>query len=165
MCNQTQTTLQVQCLLDSAGATELFIKLVISAKSPAVFHESLQLGISLLEGGNPLIQVYSPNVYLDKYLILVHSKTLYKARHNSLLTPHLLQRSFHERFMNQNSEQFFYTIHTKMAKAIVDIKNCHATATTDVSGQANTKNRVDDIQVSAVFLYLKFRIETILVVF
>ena len=58
-----------------------------------------------------------------------------------------LQRSFHERFINQNSEEFFYTIHTKMAKAIVDIKNCHATASTDTSGQANTKNRVDDIQV------------------
>lgn len=48
---------QVQCLLDSAGATELFINLIISGGSSAVFHESLQLGISLLEGGNPLIQV------------------------------------------------------------------------------------------------------------
>ncbi|KAL5260489.1 hypothetical protein ACHWQZ_G010582 [Mnemiopsis leidyi] len=105
------TLFQVQCLLDSAGATELFIKLVISASSPAVFHESLQLGISLLEGGNPLIQ-----------------------------------RSFHERFVNQNSEQFFYTIFTKMEKAIAEIKSCHAVATTDVTGQGNNKTRVDDMQ-------------------
>ena len=71
--------------------------------------------------------------------------------HRSSLDNFSIQRSFHERFVNQNSEQFFYTIFTKMEKAIAEIKSCHAVATTDVSGQGNNKARVDDMQVSGRF--------------
>ena len=56
--------------------------------------------------------------------------------------------------MNQNSEQFFYTIFTKMEKAIAEIKSCHAVATTDVTGQGNNKARVDDMQVGSLVLFV-----------
>lgn len=67
--------------------------------------------------------------------------------HSSRIFITLFQRSFHDRFVNQNSENFFYTIFTKMEKAIAEIKSCHAVATTEVTGGGNTKPRMDDMQV------------------
>ncbi|KAF5897541.1 inositol 1,4,5-trisphosphate receptor type 2 isoform X2, partial [Clarias magur] len=46
----------IQCLLDSVGATELVIDLVVSTKNDRVFEESILLGIALLWGGNTQIQ-------------------------------------------------------------------------------------------------------------
>ncbi|XP_027017220.1 inositol 1,4,5-trisphosphate receptor type 2 isoform X2 [Tachysurus fulvidraco] len=46
----------IQCLLDSVGATELVIDLIVSTKNDRVFEESIQLGIALLRKGNTQIQ-------------------------------------------------------------------------------------------------------------
>jgi inositol 1,4,5-triphosphate receptor type 1 len=48
---------EVQVYLDREGASDLVAELVMkSSLSPNVFMEAIQLGISLLEGGNPVIQ-------------------------------------------------------------------------------------------------------------
>ncbi|KPJ04581.1 Inositol 1,4,5-trisphosphate receptor [Papilio xuthus] len=52
-----QTLSQVQAHLDREGASDLVVELVInSVNRPAIFLEAIQLGIALLEGGNPIIQ-------------------------------------------------------------------------------------------------------------
>ncbi|KAG7297145.1 hypothetical protein JYU34_020113 [Plutella xylostella] len=52
-----QTLSQVQTRLDKEGASDLVVDLVIkSTNRPAIFLEAIQLGIALLEGGNPTIQ-------------------------------------------------------------------------------------------------------------
>uniref|UniRef100_A0A3Q0QQ57 Inositol 1,4,5-trisphosphate receptor n=1 Tax=Amphilophus citrinellus TaxID=61819 RepID=A0A3Q0QQ57_AMPCI len=47
---------ETQCLLDSVGATELVIELIVNSKNDRLFEESIQLGIGLLKGGNTQIQ-------------------------------------------------------------------------------------------------------------
>lgn len=48
---------EVQVYLDREGASDLVAELVMkSPSSPNVFMEAVQLGIALLEGGNPVIQ-------------------------------------------------------------------------------------------------------------
>ena len=48
---------EVQVYLDREGASDLVAELVMkSTLSPNVFMEAVQLGIALLEGGNPVIQ-------------------------------------------------------------------------------------------------------------
>ncbi|KAJ8374080.1 hypothetical protein SKAU_G00046600 [Synaphobranchus kaupii] len=49
-------TVEIQCLLDSVGASELVVDLIVSTKNDRVFEESILLGISLLRGGNTQIQ-------------------------------------------------------------------------------------------------------------
>ncbi|CAG5037493.1 unnamed protein product [Parnassius apollo] len=52
-----QTLAAVQAHLDREGASDLVVELVInSTNRPAIFLEAIQLGIALLEGGNPIIQ-------------------------------------------------------------------------------------------------------------
>lgn len=47
----------MQCHLDREGASDLVVELVIkSVNSPSIFVEAVELGIALLEGGNPVIQ-------------------------------------------------------------------------------------------------------------
>lgn len=48
---------EVQCYLKKEGATDLVINLIIGNYSEKVFHESVLLGIALLEGGNHNNQV------------------------------------------------------------------------------------------------------------
>ncbi|XP_077567065.1 inositol 1,4,5-trisphosphate-gated calcium channel ITPR3 [Stigmatopora nigra] len=50
------TVAAVQCRLDREGSSQLFIDLVMSTKNDKIFQESIQLAISLLEGGNTEIQ-------------------------------------------------------------------------------------------------------------
>jgi len=47
----------VQCHLDSQGATDLVIDLVMSNHSGHIFQEAIELAIALLDGGNSVIQV------------------------------------------------------------------------------------------------------------
>uniref|UniRef100_A0A1B6EDM6 Inositol 1,4,5-trisphosphate receptor n=1 Tax=Clastoptera arizonana TaxID=38151 RepID=A0A1B6EDM6_9HEMI len=48
---------EVQSHLDKEGASDLVVELVIkSVHSPSIFVEAVELGIALLEGGNPIIQ-------------------------------------------------------------------------------------------------------------
>ncbi|XP_015117439.1 inositol 1,4,5-trisphosphate receptor isoform X3 [Diachasma alloeum] len=57
-----RTLHEVQSHLDREGASDLVVELVIkSVHSPSIFVEAVELGIALLEGGNPIIQksVYS----------------------------------------------------------------------------------------------------------
>lgn len=53
------SVVEIQCLLDSVGATELVIDLIVNTKNDQVFEESILLGIALLQGGNTQIQVGS----------------------------------------------------------------------------------------------------------
>ncbi|RXM33372.1 Inositol 1,4,5-trisphosphate receptor type 2 [Acipenser ruthenus] len=46
----------IQCLLDSEGASELAVDLIVSTKNDRIFQESILLGIALLKGGNTQIQ-------------------------------------------------------------------------------------------------------------
>jgi len=48
----------MQCLLDEEGATELVVDLIIGNFSNRTFRETVELGIALLDGGNPVIQVH-----------------------------------------------------------------------------------------------------------
>uniref|UniRef100_A0A3B4CNT8 Inositol 1,4,5-trisphosphate receptor n=1 Tax=Pygocentrus nattereri TaxID=42514 RepID=A0A3B4CNT8_PYGNA len=50
------TMVDIQCLLDSVGASELVIDLIVSTKNDRVFEESILLGIALLRGGNTQTQ-------------------------------------------------------------------------------------------------------------
>ena len=47
----------LQCLLDSEGATDLVVDLIIGNYSNRTFYETIELGIALLDGGNCTIQV------------------------------------------------------------------------------------------------------------
>ena len=52
-----RTLHEVQSHLDREGASDLVVELVIkSVHSPSIFVEVVELGIALLEGGNPIIQ-------------------------------------------------------------------------------------------------------------
>lgn len=52
-----RTLHDVQSHLDREGASDLVVELVIkSVHSPSIFVEAVELGIALLEGGNPIIQ-------------------------------------------------------------------------------------------------------------
>ncbi|XP_037951904.1 inositol 1,4,5-trisphosphate receptor [Teleopsis dalmanni] len=52
-----KTLHEVQNHLDREGASDLVVELVIkSVHSPSIFVEAVELGIALLEGGNPMIQ-------------------------------------------------------------------------------------------------------------
>lgn len=52
-----RTLHEVQTHLDKEGASDLVVELVIkSGNSPSIFSEAVELGIALLEGGNPNIQ-------------------------------------------------------------------------------------------------------------
>ncbi|XP_077487109.1 inositol 1,4,5,-trisphosphate receptor isoform X2 [Amblyomma americanum] len=47
---------EVQCQLDREGASDLVVELIMMSPSLAIFLESVELGIALLRGGNPVIQ-------------------------------------------------------------------------------------------------------------
>lgn len=52
-----RTLHDVQTHLDREGASDLVVELMIkSVHSPSIFVEVVELGIALLEGGNPIIQ-------------------------------------------------------------------------------------------------------------
>lgn len=52
-----KTLHEVQTHLDKEGASDLVVELVIkSVHSSLIFGEAVELGIALLEGGNPIIQ-------------------------------------------------------------------------------------------------------------
>lgn len=63
-----RTLHEVQSHLDREGASDLLVELVIrSVHSPSIFVEVVELGIALLEGGNPIIQksIFSKLMALD----------------------------------------------------------------------------------------------------
>lgn len=64
------SVVEIQCLLDSVGATELVIDLIVNTKNDQVFEESILLGIALLQGGNTQIQVGSTLSYLKLFRVL-----------------------------------------------------------------------------------------------
>uniref|UniRef100_A0AAG5DBZ0 Inositol 1,4,5-trisphosphate receptor n=1 Tax=Anopheles atroparvus TaxID=41427 RepID=A0AAG5DBZ0_ANOAO len=64
-----RTLHDVQNHLDKEGASDLVIELVIkSINSPSIFVEAIELGIALLEGGNPIIQKGMYNKFLSNDL-------------------------------------------------------------------------------------------------
>ena len=65
------SVVEIQCLLDNVGASELVIDLIVNTKNDRVFEESILLGIALLQGGNTQIQVGGSHT-----LILLYPSTL-----------------------------------------------------------------------------------------
>jgi hypothetical protein len=58
----------VQSHLDKEGASDLVVELVFkSVNSPSIFVEAVELGIALLEGGNPIIQKSMYNKLLGMF--------------------------------------------------------------------------------------------------
>uniref|UniRef100_A0A8D3DLA4 Inositol 1,4,5-trisphosphate receptor n=1 Tax=Scophthalmus maximus TaxID=52904 RepID=A0A8D3DLA4_SCOMX len=53
---KSSNIVEIQCLLDNVGASELVIDLIVNTKNDRVFEESILLGIALLQGGNTQIQ-------------------------------------------------------------------------------------------------------------
>lgn len=49
--------MEVQCQLDREGASDLVVDLIMMSPNLSIFLESVELGIALLRGGNPVIQV------------------------------------------------------------------------------------------------------------
>lgn len=59
---------EVQSHLDKEGASDLVVELVFkSVNSPSIFVEAVELGIALLEGGNPIIQKSMYNKLLGEF--------------------------------------------------------------------------------------------------
>lgn len=57
MLSRAEMTLaEVQCHLDRQGASNLVVELIIQNPTQNIFLMSVELGIALLEGGNPMIQ-------------------------------------------------------------------------------------------------------------
>lgn len=68
----------VQSHLDKEGASDLVVELVIkSVHSPSIFVEAVELGIALLEGGNPIIQKGMHNKFLSAELSQAFFKVFY----------------------------------------------------------------------------------------
>lgn len=59
---------EIQCLLDNVGTSELVIDLIVNTKNDRVFEESILLGIALLQGGNTQIQVGERTVQFNFHL-------------------------------------------------------------------------------------------------
>uniref|UniRef100_W4VS92 Inositol 1,4,5-trisphosphate receptor n=1 Tax=Corethrella appendiculata TaxID=1370023 RepID=W4VS92_9DIPT len=73
-----RTLHEVQNHLDKEGASDLVIELVIkSINSPSIFVEAIELGIALLEGGNPVIQKGMFNKFLSNDLSQSFFKVFY----------------------------------------------------------------------------------------
>lgn len=62
---------EIQCLLDNVGASELVIDLIVNTKNDRVFEESILLGIALLQGGNTQIQVANTNTWIFYFPLLL----------------------------------------------------------------------------------------------
>jgi hypothetical protein len=58
------TLCEMQCQLNNCGAVDLVIDIIMKKPSYHVFVECVKLGISLLEGGNHLIQVLNNTLTL-----------------------------------------------------------------------------------------------------
>lgn len=79
-----RTLHEIQSHLDKEGASDLVVELVIkSVHSPSIFVEAVELGIALLEGGNPIIQksVFSKLVNGDMsqsfFKVIIFSSTYF----------------------------------------------------------------------------------------
>ncbi|XP_075997943.1 inositol 1,4,5-trisphosphate-gated calcium channel ITPR2 [Genypterus blacodes] len=72
----------IQCLLNSVGASELVIDLIVNTKSDQLFKESILLGCALLKGGNFTIQK-SFYIQLNKQK---KSEKFFKVFHDRMLS-------------------------------------------------------------------------------
>lgn len=73
-----RTLHEVQSHLDQEGASNLVVELVIkSINSPSIFVEGVELGIALLEGGNPIIQRSMFNKFQNAELSQAFFKVFY----------------------------------------------------------------------------------------
>lgn len=73
-----RTLHEVQSLLDQEGASNLVVELVIkSVNSSSIFVEGVELGIALLEGGNPIIQRSMFNKFQNAELSQAFFKVFY----------------------------------------------------------------------------------------
>lgn len=73
-----RTLHEVQSHLDHEGASNLVVELVIkSVNSPSIFVEGVELGIALLEGGNPIIQRSMFNKFQNAELSQAFFKVFY----------------------------------------------------------------------------------------
>eukprot|EP00117_Sycon_ciliatum_P039677 scpid27301/ scgid2512/ Inositol 1,4,5-trisphosphate receptor type 1; IP3 receptor isoform 1; Type 1 inositol 1,4,5-trisphosphate receptor len=68
----------MQCLMDESGVTDLVIDLVMSNTSDDLFHQSVLLGIKLLDGGNSTVQMSFFHNFCqtanDSFFSVIHSR-------------------------------------------------------------------------------------------
>ncbi len=112
---------EVQCDLNSQGASDLVVDLFMNDVSQKVFKEIVLLAIALLEGGNSVVQVCYSTFFHYKWFQKLR-KTLFKKKtiYNRLTT-------------SKNSEKFFKTFHDKIEIAQKDIKSNNSFMSSDLT--------------------------------
>ncbi|KAL1130070.1 hypothetical protein AAG570_013013 [Ranatra chinensis] len=111
-----RTLHEVQCHLDREGASDLVVELVIkSVHSPSIFVEAAELGIALLEGGNPIIQKSMYNKLLGGDLSQAFFKVFYDKMRDSqqeikstvtVNTSDMAAKAHEEKEQGKESEKF-----------------------------------------------------------
>lgn len=138
------TMVEIQCLLDNVGTSELVIDLIVNTKNDRVFEESILLGIALLRGGNTQIQVSSN--FLMELLNLDWSRSLWMPHPRLGSTP-FPQVSFYSQLHKQKkSEKFFKVFYDRMRLAQQEIR---ATVSVNMF-ELSSRKRDDDGEISSV---------------
>lgn len=128
-----RTLHEVQSHLDYEGASNLVVELVIkSINSPSIFVEGVELGIALLEGGNPIIQRSMFNKFQSAEL----SQSFFKVSEaNRIVVGQILNPADFSHFFRQ----VFYD---KMKDAQQEIKSTVTVNTSDMAAKAH-ENKQD----------------------
>lgn len=140
---------EIQCLLDNVGASELVIDLIVNTKNDRVFEESILLGIALLQGGNTQIQVANADIQIIYFL--PHLSVQIKNRFNFMdflfiTTLSLTQNSFYSQlFKQKKSETFFKVFYDRMRLAQQEIRSTVSVNMFELS----TRKKDDDGDVSS----------------
>lgn len=143
------TMVEIQCLLDNVGTSELVIDLIVNTKNDRVFEESILLGIALLQGGNTQIQV-SCNFCVELLNFGLENCTWaplalkVMLRFASIFRP---QISFYNQLYKQKkSEKFFKVFYDRMRLAQQEIR---ATVSVNMF-ELSSRKRDDDGEISSV---------------
>lgn len=151
---------EIQCLLDNVGTTELVIDLIVNTKNDRVFEESILLGIALLQGGNTQIQVSDTDAHIKKKKkkISPHLRTK-PSTQTHLLTDRFIfrfslittllpsQNSFYSQLYKQKkSERFFKVFYDRMRSAQQEIR---ATVSVNMF-ELSCRKRDDDGDLSGI---------------
>lgn len=106
MSRAGRTLHEVQTHLDREGASDLVVELVIkSLHSPSIFGEVVELGIALLEGGNPVIQKSMFSKLLGGDLSQAFFKVCLKSnKNNTNLIYYFTHKVFYDKMRDSQHE-------------------------------------------------------------
>lgn len=146
------SVVDIQCLLDNVGTTELVIDLIVNTKNDRVFEESILLGIALLQGGSTQIQVGDTDTIFPHLrtqpITQTHTYSLIHRCGFSLITALLpSQNSFYSQLYKQKkSERFFKVFYDRMRSAQLEIR---ATVSVNMF-ELSCRKRDDDGDLSGI---------------